>query len=251
MPTPRKRTGAEIAVRPQEITVRPIRFDEIEEGRPVYRLRDHAGALSLDPAILRDVKTKPIRPGGLHPRKDAEPVGQERRARIKTVYGTETSINLYDNDACLRARYDDSRFPEDLARAVDNQADPGAYVEDPEGDVVLPITPVWGAEAYVTLFAPGIDPDDLEEAVRQVLATRFPGARLSKVKTRPVADRRVNVYERDELGRYDPEKGSFEEVSWKPRALHILEAESKTMISGSGTQMIEWVHPDAEMPIVG
>lgn len=72
----------------------------------------------------------------------------------------------------------------------------GIFVADPDGEE-MPLLPIYGAQATVSFVVKDISPEELERRVREALADEFGPAlrRNLKLRTRPVANERVDVYE--------------------------------------------------------
>lgn len=158
-------------------------------------MRDHAGNVSLDRSEVRKISTSPVylRQHRRAP-EEHEHVGVRKSVSVRTVYGSETNLHLYDNTDAFDADFPPDRDARSRKRALARQADPGVYVEDPDGAMTLPVTPDWGSQVYLSVLVPGVDPDALAIAFTQMVEDRFPAHRLAKAQVRWVADRWVEVH---------------------------------------------------------
>jgi hypothetical protein len=232
---------------PEMVTVRPIRFDEIADGLAVYHRNDHGGVTYLTPGTLTKVTRRPVSKWA-RPADQAE-VGEVIEAKVRTPYAQEFTFGLFSSEDALLVKHPED-YPQERARALEKQADPGVYLLDPDGDRVFPLTPVWGSEANLRVLVPDVDPEELRAAIEETLRTRYPGVRIPRNQTRPVADLRVNLY-RANYGTPRVVDGQVREPTLVPVALHILRPEAVAMYAGDGSDVIEDVHPDATAPVVG
>ena len=235
----------------EPLTVRAVTFEDLVVGAQVLVLHQRAGQPTLDRAEIVRVDERNVFAREHRRRTEGrDPVGVKRLASVRTVYGIETNVTLYGSSAALDADFpperDEEAYVLDRNRALERQTEPGVYVADPDGEMTAEVTGDWGSQAYVSLLVPGIAPEELTEALSQVLADRFPGHRVTKLQARPAADRRVNVY------RLDYEAAARQTLSEPPRTLlawNVLEAEA-TAIGGHGC-LVEQVDPTAPQPIIG
>jgi hypothetical protein len=259
---------------PEPLAVRPLTVadlpDEPTADLTVYLRRVHAGEITLDPGLVHAVHSRPVHPRADRPRRSGrtgltaaqpDPIGFKISIDVRSVYGGETTVHLYDTDAAFDAAYppadnsDPGSDPDsdrsraqaaDRNRALARRQDPGVYLPDPDGPLHAPLTPAWGAQCTLTLFARDVDPQALIDAVQQALDAAVPEHRLDRIKARPVADRRVNVY------RQDHERQMMDGLHEAPRTavgLNVLEAQAFTL-GGSGC-LVEPVQPGTPGPVVG
>lgn len=164
------------------VTIRPLRYADLDgvnagdEQLVLYQLRNHAGDVTLDRSEMTSWTTSPVylrehrRSPGEH-----DPVGVKKSVAVQTVYGSEINIHLYDNPDALDADFPPERMGDNPVakrnRALARQVDPRVYVEDPEGELTLPLTPDWGSQVYVSVLVPGVDPDELFTAIAKTLTS--------------------------------------------------------------------------------
>jgi hypothetical protein len=256
---------------PEPMTVRPLTIADLPDDPaagdlPVYLSRAHAGEITLDPGVVHAVHRRPVHPRADRPRRSGrtsdaasqpDPIGHKITIDVRSVYGGESTVHLYDTQAAFDAAYPTGDSSEqdtgrsraqaaDRQRALARQQDPGVYLADPDGPLHAPLTPVWGAQCSLTLFARDVDPQALIAAVQQALDAAVPGHRMDRIKARPVPDRRVNIY------RQDHERQTADGLREAPRipvALNVLEAQAFTL-GGHGC-LIEAVPPGAPRIMVG
>jgi hypothetical protein len=187
------------------VTVRPLRYADLDgvdagdQGVVLYQVRSHAGDVTLDRSEVKSITSAPVylREHRRSPEGHA-PVGVKKSVSVRSVYGSEINIHLYDNTDAFDADFPPHREgTDDVAdrqRALARQSDPGVYIEDPDGDMTLPVTLDWGSQVYVSVLVPDLDPDTLVTVIAKTLDEQFPGYRLVKLQARWAAERRVNVY---------------------------------------------------------
>lgn len=238
------------------VTVRPLRYADLngvsagDEEVVLYQLRNHAGELTLDRSEITSITCAPVylrqhrRSPGKH-----EQIGVKKSVAVRTVYGSETNIHLYDNTDAFDADHPPDRNGTDAVadrqRALARQSDPGVYIEDPDGAMTLPVTPDWGSQVYLSVLVPDLDPDTLVTAVAKTLDEQFPGHRLVKLQARWAAERRFNVY-RPEVQSVGP--GGPSDPSHTPLASNVLEAEA---VAFGRSFRVEQVNPKAPRPTAG
>lgn len=241
---------------PAVVTVRPLRYSDLngvnagDEEVVLYRLRDHAGVVTLDRSEIGGITTVPVylRQHRRSPEKH-EQVGVKKSVAVRTAYGSEANVHLYDNTDAFDADFPPDREGTDVVadrqRALARQADPGVYVEDPDGAMTLPLTPDWGSQLYLSVLVPDVDPDTLVTAIAKTLDEQFPGHRLVKLQSRWAAERRVNVHRPDlqSVGNEGPSGPSH-----TPVASNVLEAEA---VAFGRTFRVEQVNPKGPRPTVG
>jgi hypothetical protein len=165
---------------PAMVTVRPLRYADLDgidagdEGLVLYQVRNHAGEVTLDRSEITGIDSTPVHPPAAH-RGDRARAGAQRSVTVRTVYGSMATVHLLDGTGA-------------------SDGDPALFIENPEGTVTLPVTPDWGAQVYLSLLVPDIDPDQLAVALARILDEQFPGHRLVELRSRWAADRRVDVY---------------------------------------------------------
>ncbi len=238
------------------MTVRPLRYTDLngvnagDEDVVLYRFRDHAGVVTLDRSEITSTASAPVylRQHRRYPEKH-DPVGVRRSAAVRTVYGSETNVRLYDSTDAF-----DADFPPDCEgtagagerqQALARQADPGVYIEDPDGPTTLPVTPDWGSQVYLSVLVPGLDPDTLAVAIAKTLDEQFPGHRRVKLQSRWAAERRVDVY-RSTLQPVVQDGPSG--LPRTPLASGLLEAEA---VGYGRTFRVEQVDPETHSPTAG
>lgn len=188
----------------------------IESGEEVHGyVQDDAGFLL--PATLRETRTRDVfaavpnsRPSGPDYVVDRNTVvGQRVRLEGRNVFGTSAAWEDFTTDEA-----------EEAARLLDSISRTEFYVDDPDGQP-LPLMPVHGAQATVSVIVEGIDADDLAERIEALLAAEFGPAlgKNRKVLTRPVENRRVDVA--------DATNGTL-------HAVGILAAEVPLVMNGRG-----------------
>jgi hypothetical protein len=180
------------------IKARPLTLADFEdgtvvEGMEVYWRREHAGDITWDPATLKNVVLPKINDDEPTHWTTLTPTGD---GRWFTVRGSVTVQSVYGM----------------MVTFAPHQTSDDVYVADTEGEEI-PLTPVYGAAATLTITMPGIDPEVLEEALGSFLQNFSDRARVTSMTTKPLADRRINVYENNGA------------VKGAPIALNILEGE--------------------------
>lgn len=145
--------------------------------------------------------------------------GYKIEAEAKSVLGNTHGLILYTS-----ARAEES---DRILRHNDHAGEDGRrlFLRDPEAKP-QPLMPIFGSQATISFIAEGIDADVLADRVRRVLAEEF-GDTLRenmKVRTRPVENRRVDVYTY---------------VDRTPVALNILPAEVSMVMEGHGPVQTE------------
>ena len=204
----------------ETVTVRPAARDDllaaVASGGELHGYtRDDAGFLL--PAVVRQTGTRDVfaaipnpRPSGPEYVADRNTVvGQRVRLEGRTVFGTTAAWEDFTTaDA------------EESALLLDSIRRTEFYVADPDGEA-LPLMPVHGAQATVSVIVEGIDADDLAERIEALLAAEFGTAlgKNRKVLTRPVENRRVDVA--------DATNGTL-------HAVGILAAEVPLVMNGRG-----------------
>jgi hypothetical protein len=201
----------------QTVKVRAISFDEISALAPhgaepmkAYKVEDHPEygqvllpiTLTPEPTHIRDrvphraIKALDADPWGNDEARAAEkrgPVGYNVRVRVEDIYGTSTGASLftsaeaeevtYEQGGSIRAEWS----PSDDRRSI--------AVED-EAGVELPLLANFGSEAMTTFIVEGMSTTEVAERLENILEAEFGTAlRIVKLKTRPVANTRVNVYD--------------------------------------------------------
>ena len=186
------------------VTVRPLRYADLngvnagDEEVVRYQFRDHAGVVTLDRSETGEITTVPVHlPQHRRSPEKHEQVGVKKSVAVRTVYGSEVNVHLYDNTDAFHADFPPGREGIDVVadrqRALAQQADPGVYIEEPDGPMTLPVTPDWGSQAYLSVLVPDLDPETLVMAIAKTLDEQFPSHRLVKLQARWAAERRVNV----------------------------------------------------------
>ena len=241
---------------PAVVTVRPLHYADLngvnagDEEVVLYRLRDHAGVVTLDRAEIGGITTVPVylRQHRRSP-ENHEQVGLKKSVAVRTVYGSEANVHLYDNAEAFDAEFPPDRegtnVASDRQRALALQSDSGVYIEDPNGTIALPVTPDWGSQLYLSVLVPDLDPDTLVTAIAKTLDEQFPGHQMVKLQARWAAERRVNVY-RPDLQSVGNEGAS--RPSHTPLASNLLEAEA---VAFGRTFRVEQVNPKAPRPTAG
>lgn len=237
------------------VTVRPLRFADLDgvdagdEEVVLYRLRDHAGVVTLDRSLINGISTEPVylNQHRRSPEKH-EQVGVKKSVAVRTVYGSEVNVHLYDNTDAFDADFPTSREGADAvtdrSRALARQSDPGVYIEDPDGAMTLPVTPDWGSQVYLSVLVPDLDPDTLIMAIAKTLDEQFPGHRLVKLQSRWAADRQVDVYRPNLQSAGSEGPGP----SLTPLASNMLEAEAAAF---GRAFRVEQVKPEASRSSAG
>jgi hypothetical protein len=165
----------------------------VEVGLKVYWRREHAREVTWDPATLIRVNLPEIVGEKSdwhqwHETGDGRWYKQMGSATVESMYGVQVTYSpVKISNVCI---------------------------PDPEGEEV-PITPQYGSMATLTVSMPGVHPDELELALMAFMENLAQG-RVTSLSTKPLAERRINVYEFNA-----GEKGA-------PIALNILEGEART-----------------------
>lgn len=164
----------------ETINVSPLTLADFEdgtvtEGLKVYWRREHAGEITYDPATLIRVNlpqiveeqssTRQWTPTG-----DGRWYKQMGSATVESKYGTQTT---YASAQCS-----------DIA------------IADPEGEEVT-LTPEYGSAATLTVTMPGASPEELQQALEAFMG-ELVSIRVTSVNVKPLADRRINIYENNE-----------------------------------------------------
>jgi hypothetical protein len=151
-------------------------------------------------------------------------LGHIVQVATRNMFGIHSGLTLFTTEDAERAqrmyRTTGHRNPEAHRQRV--------YVADPDGQE-MPLTPVYGAEATLGMIVKGVDPDEALRRAQAALEAEFGEAlTLHKELSRPVRDRRVNVYDEDA----DPDK---------PRLLasNIIEASAHYLYAGSSYRTSE------------
>lgn len=180
----------------ETVTVRPAGRGDLsavtETGQPLHGYaRDQAGFLL--PAVLDRHTTSDVfaavprtRPSGpQHVPDQNTVVGQQVHLDGFTAFGSGISWTSWTTE--------EAEGSSALLGTAPMSVKP-FYVDDPDG-TPLPLMPVYGAQATVSILVEGIDPDLLAEKVEALLVAEFGDAlgKNRKVKTRPVENRRVDV----------------------------------------------------------
>jgi hypothetical protein len=204
----------------ETVTVRPASREDllaaIESGEDLRGYtRDDAGFLL--PAVVHHVRTRDVFAAIPNPKpRDPEyiadrntVVGQAVRLEGRNVFGTSAAWEGFTTEEA-----------EEAALLLDSIRRTEFYVDDPNGQE-LPLMPVHGAQATVSVIVEGIDADDLAERIEALLAAEFGPAlgKNRKVLTRPVENRRVDVA--------DATNGTL-------HAVGILAAEVPLVMNGRG-----------------
>jgi hypothetical protein len=238
------------------VTVRPLHYADLngvnagDEEMVLYRLRDHAGVVTLDRSEIGEITSAPVylRQHRRSP-ENHEQVGAIKSVAVRTVYGSEATVHLYDSTDAFDADFPPDREGTDVVtdrqRALARQSDPGVYIADPDGAMTLPVTPDWGSQVYLSVLVPDLDPDTLVTAIAKTLDDQFPGHRLVKLQSCWAAERRVNVY-RPDLQSVGDEGPSG--PSRTPLASNVLEAEA---VAFGRAFRVEQVNPKAPRPTAG
>lgn len=164
-----------------------------------------------DYATVGGISAKPIRRGR---DRDAEPVATRYEIRTHSDFGWESTHQRFATEADVWAAFPQSDTdPEGkteraretalaVAREVAEQrvrylaafeGDTRLVVEDPDSEDEVEVTPAWGSRMNLTMFAPDVDAETLRATVEEAVKALYPDARLHNVKSRPVADQRVDV----------------------------------------------------------
>jgi hypothetical protein len=103
------------------VTVRPLRYADLhgvnagDEEVVLYQLRDHAGVVTLDRSEIGGITTAPVYLRQ-HRRslEKHEPVGVKKSVAVRTVYGSEVNVHLYDNTDAFDADFPPGREGNDV-----------------------------------------------------------------------------------------------------------------------------------------
>lgn len=216
-------------IRARRVTVEDL--PNLSVGQTAYR----AGHRYLDEVKIVGIKSGDVQRRVGHGRHTAEVVGQHVTLDTKSRYGGEQACpRLFTTPEAFDAHYPEDGSNGKREQILERLAEFPLFIEDENGDEVQ-VTDDWGSSATINLYVPGIDADALQKAVTEVLEATFPGALIPKVWTRPVADRRVNVY----VGDYQ----SGEPSRRKMVGMNVLDAMSSHYANAS-SYFTEYVDED-------
>lgn len=196
----------------ETIKARPLTLADFEDGTiakgtEVYWRREHAGDVTWDPATVErfnqpQITTTPNSFGSLQ-----QETGD---GRWFTSVGSLSVASVYGTTATFAPH----RSGEEV------------YIADEEGEEI-PLTPAYGSMVSLTVTMPGVSPEEAEEALGAFMRGLASG-RVKTLKARPLADRRVNIYDND-----GGQKG-------QTIALNVLEGEAHT-VSGYMCSIVDVV----------
>jgi hypothetical protein len=241
--------------RPQTLTCRPISFAEIEKmSRSSEPNRFYYLDAEADGLVPVTVRTSPASQQGSRRNGTTEPgayyaavpvdgntgagykldmaagpVGYRHRAEVHSAFGSVTTGDLFTSEEA-----------EASALLVEGHHEPTRlrtrlYAPDPDGTEMV-LVPVYGSQVTLSAIVANLDPDELETRIRRALNTEFGDdlRPVMKVKTRPVADTRVDLY-RD----------------GHPVAIHVLSAEKPAFMDGPGGPLVSTASRGNETVHVG
>ena len=194
----------------ETIKARPLTLADFEDGTiavgtQVYWRREHAGDITWDPATVErfnkpEIVTEPNRNRLQVETGDGRWFSSVGSLSIASVYGTTTTF-------------------------APRRSGEEVYIADEEGEEI-PLTPTYGSLVTLTVSMPGVSPEEAEEALRYFMKNFSDRARVKTLTARPLADRRVNVYNND-----GGQKG-------RALALNVLEGEAHT-VPGYMTSIVD------------
>ena len=146
-----------------------------------------------------------------------EPLGRHFHFDSHSMFGTNSGVTLYTSPEAEQA----------VALMADNGRDgwhPGnsrlsiAVPDDIDG-VETPLMPLYGSQANTSVIVKDVCAEEITARIEKALKAEFGDAvKIQKLKSRPVADIRINVYD-------------F--VDGTPLAVNVLEAEAFRIANGS------------------
>lgn len=243
------------------VTVRPITFAEIEalaerDAEPVEiylaeESRRHGliftpATLTPNPKTGKAFHDAAVPHAPLHamePNDHPNPQSQWREAKdhpvghvvscsVETMFGTSTGVHLFTSPEAERT-----------AAEVRGWADPASgrtrvYVADAKGGREERLNPVFGSQVSTGFIVEGVDAVEARERAETVLRAEFGDAMrpAAKFQSRPVPDRRVNVFSAG------PDR--------TPLALNVLDSEVSYYMRTSAAT-VEEVDPAAPQIVVG
>lgn len=168
----------------ETIKARPLTLADFEDGTAVvgldvYWRRSHAGDVTYDPATLVGVNPP-----------SSWATGAPTSVRVESIYGAQTTYSCSGD--C-----------------------PDIWIPADEGEEI-PLTPQYGASVTLSVTMPGLSAEEAKEALSAFMDTLSTG-RVKSLYAKPLADRRVNVYEHNA-----GQKG-------RSIALNVLEGEAHTV----------------------
>jgi len=167
------------------------------------------------------------KPGTYIADKAGEPVGYKVSVRTRTLFGMESGTTLFTTP--------EAREAYSILNSSDRVRDDRELfaVEEPEG-AEMQTVPIYGSMVTTTVFVKGVDHEEADRIVAQAITSAFPDnySKLRRHLSRPVHDRRVNVYE----------FGGGEDGRGNAIALNVLAAETSYLdgfVSGCLVETIE------------
>ena len=135
------------------------------------------------------------------------------RMEAKSVFGTTHELRLFTTPEAEES----ARLLHGERRASEDRLD--LYVEDSDADPAM-LMPIFGSEVTINATLKDLDPEEVKARVEKALAAEFGDAltKNTQVRTRPVKNRRVDV---------------FDAVEHTPLAIGILVSETSLVMRGS------------------
>jgi hypothetical protein len=192
----------------ETVMVRPIDHREIAEltTKTAYEFRgytvDEAGFL-VPATFTRVARTRNVaaaKPGtgrydGQFVEDRDEVVGIRGEVNVRTDFGNSDTRNFFSSDEAEEAT---RMYNATVRGASITECFVDASGDDP-ASVLKALAPVFGSKVTASFIVEGISPDEVQRRVEAALATEF-GQTIApnrKIQSRPVANRRVDVFSAD------------------------------------------------------